>query len=227
MLITNHVLSGAVIGAATDNPAVAPPLGAASHFALDALPHWGKWLSKSHFLRVAVADGLTGLAVMGAAAAVTPPGRRAAVLAGMAGAAAPDLDKPTRIFFGFSPFPRRVDEFHSRIQDEAPGRFYSHEVLAAAVFTAGFAALTLAARADTAAKARARAADGAQGADTAQGAAGADSAETGAGRCGTGLGGGRDRSGSGGSGIGVRVRAGFLTRARATGGLLAAMRACP
>jgi len=147
MLITNHVLSGALIGAATDNPAVALPLGVASHFALDALPHWGKWLSKSHFLRVAVADGLTGLAVMGAAAAVTPTVRRASVIAGMLGAAIPDVDKPTRIFFGFSPFPRRVDEFHSRIQDEAPGRFYSHEMVAAALFAAGFTALTVAARA--------------------------------------------------------------------------------
>src|SRR5579884_4153442 len=157
MLITNHVLSGALIGAAAESPAAALPLGAASHFALDALPHWGTWLSRSHFLRVAVADGLTGLAVMGAAAALTPPARRAAVVAGMLGAAVPDVDKPTRIFFGFSPFPRRVDEFHSRIQDEAPGRFYSHEVVAAALFAGGFAALTVAARSRSGLRARARA----------------------------------------------------------------------
>jgi hypothetical protein len=146
MLVTNHVLSGALLGAAVRRPAAALPLGVASHFALDALPHWGGWLSRSHFLRVAAADGLTGLAVMGAAAAVTPPARRAAVVAGMIGAALPDLDKPARVFFGFSPFPRRVDEFHGRIQDEAPGRFYSHEVLAGALFAAGFAALTAVAR---------------------------------------------------------------------------------
>jgi LexA-binding, inner membrane-associated putative hydrolase len=198
MLITNHVLSGALIGAAAESPAVALPLGVASHFALDALPHWGEWLSKSHFLRVAVADGLTGLAVMGAAAAVTPHERRAAVIAGMVGAAVPDIDKPTRIFFGFSPFPRRVDEFHSRIQDEAPGRFYSHEVVAAAAFAAGFAALTVAARV----RARKQAKD----ADTVAATGESAPAET------------------GGSGTGTRIRAGLSARARDVVGLLAPVR---
>lgn len=141
MLITNHVLSGAAIGVAAARPAVALPLGVASHFALDAMPHWGGWESKQHFLRVAVADGLTGLGAMAAAYALAPPSRRAAVLAGMVGAALPDLDKPSRIFFGFSPFPERVDAFHTRIQDEAPGRFYSHELFAGAVFAAAFAAI--------------------------------------------------------------------------------------
>ncbi|MBS2966123.1 metal-dependent hydrolase [Actinocrinis puniceicyclus] len=154
MLVTNHVLSGALLGAAVRSPAAALPLGVASHFALDALPHWGQWLSRAHFLRVATADGLTGLAVMGAAAALTPPERRAGVVAGMVGAALPDLDKPTRVFFGFSPFPRRVNDFHGRIQDEAPGRFYSHEVVAGALFAAGFAALTAAARAGRRTRAR-------------------------------------------------------------------------
>lgn len=146
MLITNHVLSGALLGAAVRSPAAALPLGVASHFALDAVPHWGQWLSRSHFLRIAVADGLTGLAAMGAAAALAPRQGRAAVLAGMVGASLPDLDKPSRIFFGFSPFPRRVNDFHGRIQDEAPGRFYSHEVVAGSLFAAGFAVLTVAAR---------------------------------------------------------------------------------
>ena len=209
MLITNHVLSGAAIGAAVGNPAAALPLGVASHFALDAVPHWGKWLSKSHFLRVAVADGLTGLAVMGAAAAVTPAPRRAAVLAGMLGAAVPDVDKPTRIFFGFSPFPRRVDEFHSRIQDEAPGRFYSHEVVAATLFAAGFTALTVAARAKAGARARAEGA-----------AADADGA---ADRSGAGARGAADDSG----GAGSRVRSRLSARARAATGLLTAMRVRP
>ncbi|HZU59096.1 MAG TPA: hypothetical protein VFA06_24665 [Actinocrinis sp.] len=201
MLITNHVLSGALIGAAAENPAAALPLGAASHFALDALPHWGTWLSRSHFLRVAVADGLTGLAVMGAAAAVTPPARRAAVIAGMVGAAVPDLDKPTRIFFGFSPFPRRVDEFHSRIQDEAPGRFYSHELVAGALFAGGFAALTAAARL----RARKRAADADAGAG--EGA----SAET-------------DVPPEISGRTGARVRAGLGARAKEAASLLAPLR---
>lgn len=139
MLITNHVLSGAAIGAASGRAAAALPLGVASHFALDAVPHWGRWRSREHFLRVAIADGLTGLGAMAAVYALAPRARRGAVLAGMVGAALPDLDKPSRIFFGRSPFPAALDAFHGRIQDEAPGRFCSHEVVGGLLFTAAFA----------------------------------------------------------------------------------------
>jgi len=119
MLVTNHVLSGAVIGAAVRRPLPAFALGVASHFALDAAPHWGKFGNGRRYLRVAVSDGLAGLAVMAAMTALGPRGRRAAVLAGMAGAALPDLDKPSRLFFGRSPFPLPVDRFHQRIQRES------------------------------------------------------------------------------------------------------------
>jgi hypothetical protein len=94
-------------------------------------------------MRVAVADGLTGLAAMGMAAATAAPAQRAAVIAGMVGAALPDINKPSNVFFGFSPFPAGVDDFHGRIQDEAPDRFRSHEVVAGALFAAGFAVLAL------------------------------------------------------------------------------------
>lgn len=139
MLITNHVLSGAAIGAVSGRPSAALPLGVVSHFALDALPHWGQWRSREHFLRVAVADGLTGLGAMAAVYALAPRERRGAVLAGMVGAALPDLDKPSEMFFGRSPFPAAVDAFHGRIQDEAPGRFYSHEVVGGLLFAGVFA----------------------------------------------------------------------------------------
>jgi hypothetical protein len=140
MLVTNHVLSGALIGAVVRRPLPAAALGVASHFALDMVPHWGKFGGRRGMLRVAVPDGLTGLAVMGAFTAIAPRDRRLAVLAGMAGAALPDLDKPSRVFFGRSPFPRAWDRFHSRIQDEAPDRFH-YEVAAAAVLSVGALAL--------------------------------------------------------------------------------------
>jgi hypothetical protein len=139
MLVTNHVLSGALIGSLSRRPAAAFAAGVASHFALDAVPHWGEWASHGHFLRVAVRDGLTGLAVIGLFTAVTPPSHRLAVVAGMAGAALPDIDKPCRLWFGRSPFPAAVDRFHSAIQREAPGRF-PRELAAGACF----ASLTLA-----------------------------------------------------------------------------------
>lgn len=143
MLVTNHVLSGALIGSLAGHPLLAFPLGFASHLALDASPHWGRWESREQFLRIAIADGLTGLAVMAAATAVATPGRRAAVVAGMIGAALPDLNKPGVLFFGRSPFPPRFDDIHKRIQAGAADRFRSHEVPSGAAFASGFAALTV------------------------------------------------------------------------------------
>jgi hypothetical protein len=89
VLLTNHVLSGALIGALARRPLPAFAAGVASHFVLDAMPHWGKWGSRSQFLHVAVPDGLISLAAMGAFAAVSPPDRRLAVLAGMTGRRCP------------------------------------------------------------------------------------------------------------------------------------------
>jgi hypothetical protein len=133
VLLTNHVLSGALIGAVTRRPATAFAAGVVSHFMLDAVPHWGDWASIRHFLKVAVPDGLISLGAMGAFAALTPADRRAAVVAGMAGAALPDIDKPAKLWFGRTPWPRAVDEFHQRIQPEAPRRAHI-ELLAAAGF---------------------------------------------------------------------------------------------
>ena len=140
VLLTNHVLSGALIGALARRPVPAFAAGVASHFVLDAVPHWGKWESKRRFLQAAVPDGLISLAAMGAFAALAPAERRAAVVAGMTGAALPDIDKPTKLWFGWSPWPRAVDRFHRRIQPEAAGRAHI-EVLAAGAFAV--AALTV------------------------------------------------------------------------------------
>jgi hypothetical protein len=134
MLITNHVLSGAAIGAVARGPGQAFALGVASHFALDAVPHWGNWRDRKHFMRVAVRDGLSGLAIMGTMTAAAPAGRRLTMLAGMAGAALPDLDKPCRIFLGFSPFPPPVDWLHGVIQRESQDRV-PVEVAAGVTFT--------------------------------------------------------------------------------------------
>jgi hypothetical protein len=141
VLLTNHVLSGALIGALVRRPVPAFAVGVASHFVLDAMPHWGKWRSRRHFMRVAVPDGLISLAAMGALAALSPAERRAAVVAGMAGAALPDLDKPAFVYFGRSPFPRAVNRFHSRIQREAPGRAHLEVLAAGALATAALAVL--------------------------------------------------------------------------------------
>lgn len=154
MLVTNHVLSGAVIGAAVRRPVPSFALGVASHFALDSLPHWGKWDSEKQFLRVAVADGVAGLVAMGVvtravlrtpAAGQTRLGGRGALVAsvvlGMAGAALPDMDKPAYFLLKRKLWPDVVNRFHGRIQDEAPNRFVSHELVAGAGFALSAAAL--------------------------------------------------------------------------------------
>jgi hypothetical protein len=40
MMAINHAVGGAIIGAAVSNPLLAVPLAFASHFALDAIPHY-------------------------------------------------------------------------------------------------------------------------------------------------------------------------------------------
>ncbi len=121
MLITNHVVAGAVIGALAPGPTTAFVLGIGSHAVMDALPHWGHH-DYGVFLKVAVVDGLVGLATLATLARVTAPDRRTAVVAGMLGACLPDADKPSTLFFGRSPFPAWVDELHKRIQNEASER---------------------------------------------------------------------------------------------------------
>lgn len=129
MLITNHVLQGAIVGATAPGPASAFLLGLASHFTADSLPHWGGPPIREA-MHVAVPDGLVGLSAMAWVARTTPPGHRVRVLAGMAGACLPDADKPCDIFLGGSPFPPAVDRFHQHVQREAPHRM-PYEILAA------------------------------------------------------------------------------------------------
>jgi hypothetical protein len=101
VLVSNHVLSGALVGRAASNPLAAFAAGVASHLALDAVPHWGDGRPIREALGVAVPDGLVGATTMAAVAATTTPRLRLRVLAGMAGAAFLDLDKPCTVFFGF------------------------------------------------------------------------------------------------------------------------------
>jgi hypothetical protein len=138
VLITNHVLSGAVLGHLAPGVTSAAAAGFVSHFALDAVPHFG--VDDIHLMRVAVPDGLTGLAVLGLVLARTPRRHRLRVAAGIAGACLPDLDKPGKQFFGRSPFPPAFDAFHSGIQSESPRRL-PVEAAAAALCLAALSSL--------------------------------------------------------------------------------------
>lgn len=121
MLITNHVLAGAVVGHVAPGPVSAFAVGVASHFAMDAVPHWGDGPLRD-VLHIAVADGLIGGSLLLLVARATSRERRTTVVAGMLGAAFPDSDKPWDLFVGGSPFPAGFDRFHAGIQTESPRR---------------------------------------------------------------------------------------------------------
>ena len=74
------------------------------------------------FLRVARVDGLFGLAAIAVLVATAPPARRRAVLAGIAGACLPDLDKPAWHLVGRRAFPIAVERWLADIQHESPRR---------------------------------------------------------------------------------------------------------
>ena len=137
MLITNHVLSGALVGRAAGRPGRAVLLGLASHYALDLTPHWGLSVAgrpasqpgqplAPEVLPVARADGLVGLAAV-AAVLWRVRGSRGDLLAvagGVLGACLPDMDKVGVHFRGRSPYPAVVDRVHASMQvgRESPDR---------------------------------------------------------------------------------------------------------
>lgn len=144
VLVTNHVLAGALIGRAlARHPAGAFAAGVASHFLMDACPHWGTpadQQSYDAFLRVARCDGCAGLAAMALSAGLAPGGSRKAAVAGMVGGAVVDADKPAEHFLGINPFPVWFQRFHKRIQREAPDRLRLEVAVGAALLAAGMAA---------------------------------------------------------------------------------------
>ncbi len=116
VFVSNHVVAGAGAGyVARGRPGPAFALGLASHFAMDALPHWGD-VPAPTFLRAARRDGVIGLALSAALIACAPPAQRWGIVAGITGAALPDLDKPVLLVAQRSPWPRWFDWFHARIQ---------------------------------------------------------------------------------------------------------------
>ena len=128
MFVTNHVLSGVLIGRALERrPVTAFVVGLGSHLVLDAIPHWGCDKSvddhRARLLVVARRDGVLGLAAMAAGALAVDRQARPAVVAAMAGAAFLDLDKPIQHFFGVYPFPDAVRRFHTWVQNESTDGF--------------------------------------------------------------------------------------------------------
>lgn len=141
MFVTNHVLSGVLIGRALERrPGAAFVVGIGSHLVLDSIPHWSCDTSttegKEHFLSAARRDGVLGLAAMAAAAVAVDRRARPAVIAAMLGAALLDLDKPMVHFLGVYPFPRGVRRIHSWVQNESQHGLANEIAFGAAVAAA-------------------------------------------------------------------------------------------
>ncbi len=76
-------------------------------------------MDRDGFYAVAKRDGLLGLAAVALVTVAGVPPRRA-LLAGIAGAAILDSDKPGEYFFGVNPIPPWLDRIHRQIQRESP-----------------------------------------------------------------------------------------------------------
>jgi hypothetical protein len=76
MIGLNHALTGAVIGLVVREPVLVAPLALLSHFALDAIPHFGghpiyKWGDK-RFFRIIAADGIACIIIVGLIITLAP-----------------------------------------------------------------------------------------------------------------------------------------------------------
>ena len=103
MFVTNHVLSGVVIGRYFERRSVtAFVVGVGSHLLLDKVPHWdcekGSAESEDLCLRYAKRDGVLGMLTMAGATWAVNRQARVATLAATLGAALLDADKPS-VFF--------------------------------------------------------------------------------------------------------------------------------
>ncbi|HTE22131.1 MAG TPA: hypothetical protein VK674_03745 [Candidatus Limnocylindria bacterium] len=72
MTVTNHILAGALIGMTVHNPIVAALLAFASHFVMDALPHFGYAGRKgySEALKHKLSYGVAGFTLISSVAIV-------------------------------------------------------------------------------------------------------------------------------------------------------------
>lgn len=119
---TNHVLTGVAIGLAVQQPVLAIPAAIASHFVLDALPHYGHDRhSAKKFLTILAVDGSVIALILISLIAAQPNGWGLALVCDLL-AASPDFmwlpnflrdlsDHHTR-----KPYDDPITKFHKRIQ---------------------------------------------------------------------------------------------------------------
>lgn len=117
MLLTNHALTGAVIGLASGNPVVAAPLAFVSHFVLDSTPHFSlPWLDfKKRGGRIVGVLDCTGALIAYLSLLHFFPHQWLVITVGVFFACLPDLLYLPDIFFNYIPS-KKLLRFHAKIQ---------------------------------------------------------------------------------------------------------------
>lgn len=133
MTATNHVLTGALLGFAIQQPIIAIPLAVASHFVLDALPHYGnKNLASRRFKLILGADMLCAGLVLIVLMLLQPAYWQLAVVCGIAGASPDLMWLPGWLRLIYSVPKRKLNGimlFHKNIQWAERAAHYPLEVL--------------------------------------------------------------------------------------------------
>lgn len=122
MTVSNHVLVGSAIALAVHQPILALPLAFGSHFALDALPHFGYpgqgygEMFRHRLFYIAEGLDLAGLVLLILTINFTAPTTLVAAML----AVSPDLEWPYRYFLyerrGWRPPSTPLTKFHQQIQ---------------------------------------------------------------------------------------------------------------
>lgn len=106
MLLTKHVLTGALLGTLIDDYMLLFPLAVGSHLVMDVIPHFGmpeslgdEGFRNKSFLLIGSLDFAASLVVV-TAVCVAMPQRSGHILVGAFGAALPDLTYIPEIVFG-------------------------------------------------------------------------------------------------------------------------------
>ena len=104
MLLTNHTLTGVLLGLTIDDFAVLTPVSVASHLALDVVPHFGHDSMRANprakpFIVLGAFD-FAASSIVTAAACLAVPNRSAQILVGVIGADLLDLTYIPIIIFG-------------------------------------------------------------------------------------------------------------------------------
>lgn len=139
MLITNHVISGALIGMSAKSDRQAAIAGLVSHLVLDSIPHYGTArLNAEEYGLLTKTDGIVGVAAIVALLHHTPAPLRKRTGIAIFCACLPDTDKPLTYFFGARRkwHPGIFRKIHYSVQHEHP--YLWVELLVTAGFLSAF-----------------------------------------------------------------------------------------